>query len=103
MKLPSSINIFGANINILESYPCLDDDGNLVEGYFCSKTLTIAINKKLSSEDKLHTLIHEIGHAMFFRTSLWQTSINSQLEEIIVNNMATAIVEVFNLRFKGKS
>lgn len=102
MNLPKSVNIFGYTCSIQEVSPCLDDDGNPCEGLFDYKNSIIFINKKQSNEDKLHTFIHEIGHAMFYRVSLGQTSIDGELEEIIVNNHATLMTEIFNLRIKRK-
>ena len=43
-------------------------------------------------KDQLQTLCHEIGHAVFYRTGLKQ-AIGHELEEVIVENIATGIVE----------
>ena len=100
MDLPDSVDIFGKEVLIEEVSPCKDDDGNECDGMYCYKTGTIYLEKKQSKEAKIHSLIHEMGHALFDRVSLGQTKIESDIEEIIVNNIATLMTESFNIRFK---
>lgn len=98
MRLPESINIFGADFKVQVVKDLRDDDGNRVDGLFCAKTSTISIDK--NDKDPMHTLVHEMGHAMFYRVSVWQTGMEPQIEEIIVNNYASMMNEVFNLKFR---
>ena len=100
MSLPKSINIFGLDYKVKIVKELKDDDGNMVDGLFCSKDAIISIDK--DNKNKMHTLIHEMGHAMFHRVSIGQTDINDQVEEIINNNWATLMTEVFDLKFKRK-
>jgi len=100
MKIPSSVIIFGAECKIVEVHPCVDEYGNLCDGLFDANSMRIELEKKTSMKNKEHTLIHELGHAMFYRMSLGQTRIDPQIEEIIVNSNATMIQELFNIRFK---
>ena len=98
--IPKKVNVFGLEIDVEEVFPCLDSDGNRVDGTYEPDANIICIDKSLSKEKKQHTLIHEMGHAMFFRCSISQTEVDPQVEEIIVNNNATLMTEIFNLRFK---
>ena len=43
------------------------------------------------------TLIHELIHAVFHRTSIYQGDISDDLIEIICDNVATFMVETFDL------
>lgn len=53
-------------------------------------------------KEKLQTLCHEIGHAVFFRTGLKQ-AISHELEEVIVENVSMGIVEaLYQLTSKKK-
>jgi Zn-dependent peptidase ImmA (M78 family) len=86
MTLPKSVKIFGLKFKVKVTK---------LNGYLglCDRlTNTIYIEANQSDKDKLHTLIHEIGHAVFGRVGLCQ-GISPEIEEVIVENMATAIIE----------
>jgi Zn-dependent peptidase ImmA (M78 family) len=55
-------------------------------------TKTIYIEANQSDKEKLHTLIHEIGHALFGRVGLCQ-GVNPEIEEVIVESIATTLIE----------
>ena len=87
MILPTHVNIFGRTFKIQVT----NLDGEEVG--FCNRdTNTILIEASQSDEDKIHTLIHEICHAVFGRISLNQ-AVSQDVEEIIVDSIATALVE----------
>ena len=86
MGLPTQVIIFGQKFKIKETslggvYGICDR---------ASKTIYLEINQ--DPKEKLHTLIHEIGHAVFGRISLVQ-GVSPELEEVIVDTIATALVE----------
>jgi predicted Zn-dependent protease len=64
-------------------------------------TITIASDGSQASAELLHTLIHELGHALFRRTGVTQ-GISSEMEESIVDQYATMITEVFDMKVKSK-
>jgi Zn-dependent peptidase ImmA (M78 family) len=97
MKIPKELPIMGKyhTMNII------DDPNNDDCGEFDGDEV-ITINLAKNNEDELiHSLIHEIGHAMFVRTGLRQ-GLPIAIEEVIVQNYATVITELFNLKFKNK-
>ena len=86
MTLPKSVTIFGLKFKVKVAK---------LNGYLglCDRlTSTIYVEANQSDKDKLHTLLHEMGHAVFGRVGLVQ-GISPELEEVIVENIATAIVE----------
>lgn len=86
MTLPKNVNIFGLKFKI-KVVPL-----NGILGLCDRITNTIYIEASQSEKDKLHTLLHEVGHAVFGRVGLVQ-GISPELEEVIVESMATAIIE----------
>lgn len=97
--LPDSIQVFGAEIKIVESLNLYYGDVK-VDGLFNYQNKEIMVEKSLPKEEKLHTFIHELGHALFWRIGMGQASIPSEIEELIVENTATMITEMFNLTIK---
>ena len=86
MTLPKSVKIFGLKFKVKVA-PL-----HGVLGLCDRLSNTIYIEANQSDVDKLHTLIHEIGHAVFGRVGLCQ-GISPEIEEVIVEALATAIVE----------
>lgn len=62
-------------------------------GLFSPDKSKIFIDDSLKGYDFNQTLMHEFFHAVFYRCGLAQTRISPDLQEIIVENFATAIVE----------
>jgi len=60
---------------------------------------TIALSKNQSREELIHTLIHEMGHALTFRVGTFQ-AISDEMIEVLVESNATMITEAFKLTFK---
>ena len=98
MRLPKTIQVFGRDYKIALTKHLKDEDGNRVDGLFCAKTSVISIDTE--DKNQVHTLIHELGHAVFERTSLNQTDISSNLQEIVVNSIATVLTENFNISLR---
>ena len=96
MKLPKFLNIFGQKIK-------LKLDKKLpphIAGQYDYTKSTISINALQESDKEfMHTLIHECGHALFYRVSINQ-AISFEVHEYIVNNMATMLLENFDVKLK---
>lgn len=54
----------------------------------------IYIHSKMNKENKEMTLYHELGHALFAEIGVIQTSINSDMQEIIVENFSHLIFDL---------
>lgn len=86
MTIPKSVIIFGQKFKVKVTS---------LNGYLgmCDRldhVIYIEINQP--DKDKMHTLLHEVGHAVFSRVGIVQ-GLNPELEEVIVETMATAIIE----------
>ena len=86
MTLPKTLNIFGVKFKI----KLATLDGYL--GMCDRRTNIIWIEKNQTDKEKLHTLIHEVGHAVYGRVGLTQ-AVSPEVEEILVESFATALIE----------
>lgn len=95
MKLPKTLNIFGEIVKVgfgkLKKTHSADYDPH-------KKKITIA-RDYVNDRELLHTLLHEAGHAMFFRVSIDQ-SVSYEVHEFIVNNYATMLLDNFEIKIK---
>lgn len=98
MKLPKFFNVFGQKIKLKidESLPI-----NVAGQFEPSKNLISLNPLHESDKELLHSLVHELGHALFYRVSINQ-AISFESHEFIVNNMATMLLENFELKPKIK-
>jgi len=102
VRLPKTLTIFGAEVLIIKVKDLTDEQENKVDGLFLIECNIIKIEADLSDEDTIHTLLHELFHAMIVRNSINQTTLSHDVEEILADTNATMITELFNLRFKRK-
>jgi len=93
-----NINVFGTKYKVKKA----DLSHATAYGIVCKEKKIILIDNSINQDDFNATLIHELGHAMFKETGLNQTSIDSDLEEIIVENFSKIVCEVFNVKLKNK-
>ena len=100
IKIPETIPVFGQDVKI----KLMTDFPNKQElmGLFDPRDLTIHLNieNHNSKAEIMHTLIHEIVHAVCFRVGLKQTSLPQDLEELMAENISTQLTEIFDIRFK---
>lgn len=99
--MPRSIKIFGKRI-LIKYKDILDEDTSELEtqGIYDLDTSEITIRKNLKGDEKIRVELHEYGHALIHRLGLHNTSINPDLEEIIVDGYARFLTETFILRYK---
>jgi hypothetical protein len=69
-------------------------------GLCCNEKHTILLDKKLKGQDVYETMLHELGHAMFYTLGFRQTAIDLNLEELIVENFSKLICKHFELKPK---
>ena len=104
LKYPKTVTIFGKKFKIVfKDIPGRDDNGEIAFAGQCLRSDGIIIfNSMLSwtKEDFLQTLLHEIFHGVIHRTAIVQTALHPQVEEVIVDNIATCLCENFKISFK---
>lgn len=93
MKLPEKLTVFGMDFRVCDSH----EDSEGYSGYCCFETNTIYVNPEQPVREQMVTLLHELGHAVFKRCSINQV-VDENIEEIIVDNMAIAICENFQIK-----
>lgn len=86
--------VFGKNIPIKKQKGLIEQN---CAAFYCYDTDSITIDSSLKGEQLTATLLHEMGHALFRRAGLEQSKIPTCLEEIIVEQFATVVIENFKL------
>ena len=61
----------------------------------------IALDASLKDYDLEHTLLHELGHALIYRSSIYQ-SLPHEIEEILVDIFGTFLLDNFSLKIKDR-
>ena len=97
MKLPKIWNIFGLKIKLKIAH----FETNIAGQYEPSKKLITLNAQHETDQELMHTLLHELGHAMFYRVSINQ-AVSYETHEYIVNNYATMLLENFEIKPKAK-
>lgn len=87
------VHVFGRKIKI--RYADLTQQG--LCGCYMHQESIIYINNKLSKADQLSTLIHELGHCMVATLGLSQAQLSMDLEEILVENFANLMTDIFKI------
>jgi uncharacterized protein YjaZ len=92
------LDILGMIVNI-QYQPQVELNGVLVAGVYYPDRCQIFVATEDRTDEQIYaTLLHELGHAVFYRVGLHNTNVNPEVEEIIVDNIATVLVE--NFKFK---
>ena len=96
-KFPSSIDVKGVRYKIKQQ----DLEANNLCGHCDPVKKIITINSKMSLEDKLSTVLHELGHAVISEVGIRQTpGWSIDIEEIVVENFSNFMVDKFKIAFK---
>lgn len=77
-----------------------DLEGENYDGLYNYKTQHIEIDKKLKGDYKTAVIIHELLHAMWDRIAFNQANIPHSLQEILIENTCTMLIENFNIKPK---
>lgn len=90
-----TINIFGQKIRVLKRKNMIRDHG--VRGLYEPDLNLISIDAALVGKEFIQTILHELCHSVINRTGITQGMREVGVEEIICENIATALVENFKL------
>ena len=96
MKLPKVMHVFGAKIKLRVNAKL---PNHIAAQYEPLKDMISLSENHDSDQELLHSLIHEMGHALFYRVSINQ-AVSFETHEFIVNNMATMLLENFDIKPK---
>lgn len=80
--------VFGVRVPVIKAD--LSDEN--LAGKYDPKTKTIFVEARQNTESFVHSVLHELGHAMLHRTGMNQ-SLPGEIEELIVENFATLLIE----------
>ena len=97
--IPRSFKLFGHKYKVKKIKKLVHPDGEVVAGYINKQKRIVYINSSLDKETQLISFFHEMFHAVFGEVSLDQ-AISNELEEIVVDSHAKAVVEFFKDRIK---
>ena len=88
---PASVMVLGRKVPIKYEVGVTEKFG--LVGYYDPAVRNIVIDAAVSGDELNLCLYHEIGHALFCRLGLNQTSISQDLQEIIVEGYSWLIKE----------
>lgn len=97
MKKLMALNLFGQNWKV---YHVKLDPQFAGHCYYDERTIHINEEIPVNSPFFQVTLIHEMLHALFHRLSYRQSNLSHDLEEVMIDQLATAITENFKLQKK---
>ena len=104
MKFPKTVFIFGVPYEVTLSEEPIMLNGEELEGLCCrdSDPKVILLSKKIcnTKEKRFSALFHEMGHGIFAEGSLMQTSITTDIEEIICDQFGTVMTDFFLKKYK---
>lgn len=76
-----------------------------LSGYLNLETFEIFIDASFAQKEKenefWHVLIHEIVHAAWFRSGIYQTKLSHDVEEIVCEVLSVVFNENFSLKLKN--
>lgn len=92
----TSITVYGMKIKVFFT-PYVAWEGQQLAGLFIpsKKSIFVATEGRTKAEIT-HTFLHELFHAAVYRLGLNNAQFSHDIEEIIVDNFASVLVEVFD-------
>ena len=91
-------NVFGKIVTLKEVKNLSSDRG--IYGEYNPKSSVIIISKELKGDIRKITELHEFFHSCINRLGLHNAQLSSDLEEILVDGLATALVENASIKWK---
>ena len=93
--MKKTYSIMGLKVRVRVADEVLDEDGQQLAGHFNPESKEIVISLKMTDEDQLRTLCHELAHALMFRVGLFQTSMTRDQHELVSEAFGNWIYEEF--------
>lgn len=98
------VNVFGLKIPVIFTPHIYDRQGSNAAGMFMrndsgKEVILISTEDNEYHKDIVITLVHEMAHACIFRLGLHNTSLSHDVEETIVDGIATMLTENFDFDF----
>ena len=91
--------IFGRTVPVKVDPRLVESD---VLGIYDPVRKEILIKPGLTGQLHLETVIHEFFHATWDRMGFNQTSVHSDLQELLSENLTIALIENFKVQYDGK-
>ena len=100
-----TLNILGKDIPILFKDAVSSEDGSIYRGVFLvdkynEPTIEVSKSANMVKKQIEQTLLHEALHAVLWRIGIHNTNLSREIEEIIVDNIATFLVENWSFSLK---
>jgi Zn-dependent peptidase ImmA (M78 family) len=93
---PMKLSIFGKKVVVKKRRGLASVEG--FDGLFFPANDLIVLDADLKGKQLNHVLIHEMIHCVINRTGILQAGLSEGLEEVLCENIATALVENFTLK-----
>lgn len=94
------IDVLGSKVTVKRIKKLSSDTGNCGEYIFDKKI--IHIDKDLKGKSNIHTLMHEMIHALCDKIGLENTSLSRDVEEILSDKIPEMFLENFDIKLKCK-
>lgn len=99
MRIPTRLVIKDQEWKIVRKWaPRID--GHCVDGYADDRTKTICIAMDLHGNELTRVFFHEAMHALFYELGIQNTKVSSEVEEILVEGIASWLTQTFEFRRK---
>ena len=76
-------------------------NGDECDGHCDKEKKLITMAEPDNNHEYTATLLHELFHGAFYESALGQTSIDEDIEEIIVEQFAKVLLDNFDIKPKG--
>lgn len=95
MIIPKTVMVLGVKYNV-KVMTAVIFNGEEMSGICDRFDKVISLSKRQNKTKKLmlQTFFHELGHAIFYESSLIQTSISHDLEEMIVDIFSKVVADI---------
>lgn len=101
VRVPKHINVYGKRWTVSYKWNLQNSNGERADGLCDTATRIIWIDRLVEKPARKSVFLHELLHAILFELKIGQTSLNCEVEEIIVTGIEEYLIENFNMRLKN--